>query len=352
MRLPALKVKLGLSDGQLGLQVLGWGFASIVAMNFSGAVLRRWRNRRVLGWCLPAVAVSLIPVGLADSFAVLIAAGLVFGLCYGMAEVAATTAAVGLERATRRALLGSMHAYWSVGAVVGGLAGAAGAGVGLSFTSAMLITSGVGLVAALLLGRRLPDEPAEPLAPRTERSRMPRSVWWLGAVMAGAFLAEGAIADWGPVYLVGFAGTSQAVAALAFPLTEAAVIVARLTADRLSRLRPLPRLILLGSLGGAVGSAIVAVAPGVRIALLGFVVVGATVAVIPPLTLSAAGALSIGPGAAAIGRVSAIGYSGFLVGPVLIGVIADRSSLATGFVFVAAICILVAGASFWVRADR
>ena len=348
VRIPAMKAKLDLRDGQLGLQVLGWGLASLVAMHFSAFALRRFGSGLMLRIFLPAVAVALVPVGLAPAFPALIVAGVLFGGCYGLAEVCASVAATTVGAVTGRPVMGSMHAAWSAGAVLGGFAGAIGAWCGLSFTAAMLVSAGAGLTLAIVSTQAAPATPSNARAGTvTVRPvRIPPVVLWLGVICACAFLAEGTIADWSAVYLIGFAGSTPALAALAYPTTEIAVIAARLAADRISGRVRIRTIIVIASVLGAAGLVVAATAGSALVALLGFLIVGSTVAVIPPVTFWAAGSVAAELRAAAVGRVSTVGYGGFLIGPVLIGLAADHFTLATALLVAAAACVVAAGCSF------
>ena len=350
VRIPAVKEKLSLTDGQLGLEVLGWGLATLAAMQFSATVLRRHGTSRVLAVALPVLALSLVPVGLASSFLQLVLAGVLFGVGYGLAEVAATTAASALEAAFDRPLMGGMHASWSIGAVAGGLLGALGAALELGFTTWMLILGSGGLLLALVLVARLPAAPrvlAPPPVPGPEHraSRLPRVLILYGIVVAAAYLAEGTVADWSGVYLVGFTGTSQAVAALAYPLTEGVVIGARLLADRLPAGSRYAVIVVAAASIAAIGFLVTSIAPVWWVALGGFLLVGGSIGVLAPLTLSGGARLAPDRRAAAVARLSTLGYAGFLLGPVVIGSASQTWTLATALLVAGGVCLLAVAAA-------
>lgn len=152
VRMPALQQKLDLDDAQLGLEVLGWGLGALITMTLAGKVIGRFGSRRVLRAALPGTAVCLALVGLAPNYPLLIAVGFVFGLCFGLVDVAMNTQASTVERRYGRPLMGRMHAGWSLGAVSGGVLGAITAWIGLNFTSALCVVAVLLLPAIVVVG--------------------------------------------------------------------------------------------------------------------------------------------------------------------------------------------------------
>jgi fucose permease len=140
-------------------------------------------------------------------------------------------------------------------------------------------------------------------------------------------LTEGAMADWGGVYLRGDLGADAGLAALAFAAFAAGMTAGRLTGDWINHRIGATRLLRGGSALAAIaiGTVLLVAQPGV--ALAGLFLVGAGVANGVPLLFSAAGQGGVevsGPGIAA---VSSMGSIGFLVGPPLIGFLAEWTSL-------------------------
>ena len=331
VRIPAVKAKLQLSDGQLGLEVLGWGLASLLAMQFAGRLITRFGSRRLLQIVLPGVALSLIPVGLAPSFPALIAAGVLYGLLFGILEVAMNVQASAAQVRTGSSIMGRMHAGWSIGAVAGGLIGALLARLGVDFTAAMVSFAVVGVVPAIAAGRGFLPEVVTERPAGGDRVRLARIVTLLAVVTFCVFLTEGAVADWSGILLHEHLGATEAAAALAYPLFEGVMAAGRLVGERRAE-RVRPRLVIAVAGGvAAIAFGISAAAGDAAIALVGFVVGGAAMCLVGPLSMSLAGAHDRRTTAAATARLSTFGYSGMLLGPVVIGLAGDRSSLPLAF---------------------
>jgi len=361
VRMPALQQKLHLTDAQLGLEVLGWGVGALVTMSLAGRIIGRFGSRRVLRAALPGTAASIALIGLAPAYPLLIAAGLVFGLCFGLVDVSMNTQASTVERRYGRPLMGGMHAGWSLGAVTGGLLGAATALLGLGFTAAMCLVAALALPAILAVGPLYLTETRQPragsgasaaaasAAARSARTRpkLPLLVRLFGALVFCSYLAEGSVADWSGVYLHGSLGSTQVVAALGYPMFEASMFVGRLCADRLTLRLGARRLITLAGAAAAAAFALVVIAPTPLVALIGFALVGLGVCVVTPLAFSLAGAAGRDQTERAIASASTMGYTGLLLGPVSIGFISAASSMHVGYAVVIGVCVaIVVGARF------
>lgn len=371
VRMPALKQKLDLSDTQLGLEVLGWGVGALITMLLAGRVIARHGSRSVLRTALPATAACLALVGLAPTFPLLIAAGLAFGLCFGLVDVAMNTQASTVERGYGRPLMGGMHAGWSLGAVTGGLLGALTALLGLGFTAALCLIAALALPAIITAGPlylvdlapgrnvgRVGNESGSKQHHRTPdhataTRRLPTLVFLVGAVIFCGYLAEGAVADWSGVYLHDTLGSTQVIAALGYPLFEAAMFVGRISTDRLTARLDARILLVTAGIAGAGAFGLVVAAPTAIVAIIGFTLVGASVCVVTPLAFSLAGASAPDRPAQAIAVASTMGYSGLLLGPVAIGLIAGASSLHVGYAAVIVMSLLIAvGARFVPRGQH
>jgi MFS family permease len=332
--IPQIKDRLGLTDGMLGLALLGAPLGSVAAMLVVARILPRRGSKRMvqislLGYCLAGPL-----VGLAGSLAALFAALFAWGAFQGTLDVSMNTQAVTVERAAGRPLMSGFHACWSMGAFAGAGIGALGVAAGLSLTPQLLLLAiPVLLLAGGLTTHMLPD-PAGPAAPASRQSRpwrmasrLPRAVIVLGAIAFASMLCEGASADWASVYLRGSVHVSAAEAGLGYTAFALTMVLIRLSGNRLlsrfSGRRLLPALAIVATAGftaGLLGGSAVTV-------IAGFGCLGIGLALVIPTVNSAAGRLpGLSPGTA-IAMVSACGWAGFVFGPPIIGELASATSL-------------------------
>jgi len=337
-RIPAIQSKLGLSEGALGLLLFGLSAGMLSALFLAGGLIARYGSPRVTLVCalvscaiLPFLAIGSQPIVL---FAVLF----VFGGGLGIMDMAMNEQAVLVERKAKRPLMSSFHAGYSIGGFAGALIGAGMAAVpGLSmlvhFVISAVMFSGVIIFSfphLIPTERRIGKKEAVLSLPE-------RALWILGAIAFCSAIGEGTIASWGAVYLTQTLNTNAAFAALGFAAFSLTMTIGRMFGDFLSRKWGAELNVKAGGFIAAAGIFAAAFTDSPIIAITGFAAVGVGLANIIPLLFGAAGNLpGISPGTGIAG-VATIGYAGFLVGPPLIGLIAEKTSLRSAFILVALI---------------
>jgi predicted MFS family arabinose efflux permease len=351
-RTPALAARFGLSDGAVGIAILVWGIGAIIAMQGLRGVIARAGSGAVLRVAAPLTAASMALIALAPSWPLLLVAVAVFGMTFGLTDIGMNAQGSAVERSHGRPVMNAMHAGWCAGAISGGLLGALSAWAGLSFGQTLFTGGFLALPVALAIGRTyVPDGPAA-TGSGTRRTRLPLVVYIVGGLAFAAFMMEGSIADWSGLYLSRELGAGEAVGALGYPLFEAAMLTGRLVGDRLRTRVGTRRLMTYAGLGTAVAVGLVVLAPTPTVALAGFVLTGLAICTVIPTTISVAGTVAPGRSAAAVAQVGAMGYGGLVLGPVVIGFLADVSSLRVGLGVAAVLGLLIAAGARYVPMRR
>jgi MFS family permease len=328
-RIPAIKYSLHLSPGLLGLALLGPALGSVLAMPAAGAALATVPPRRIVQLGLLALG-GLLPVTtLASSAWQLFAVLAGWGAGLGVVDVGINTEAAAVQDRLGRSVMSGFHAAYSVGGLAGAGLGGIAAAFGVSARTDFLIAAGVVLVAGGASAQAFSSRPVQHTAgPRARPSRWPQWSWALACLAAmafGSFLAEGAANDWSAVYLHSSLGAPVGLAAVGYTVFSAAMAGGRLAGDRLAERIGPARLVRL-SAGGAAASFGAALLVGrVWAGMAGFAVLGAGLSVVVPLVFSAASGLGRpGPNLA---LVTSSGYLGTLVGPAIIGGLAEVAGL-------------------------
>ncbi|GAA4127810.1 MFS transporter [Actinomadura keratinilytica] len=351
-RMPALADEFRTGESGVGIVVLVWGLGALAAMQGLRGVMARTGSRGVLRVALPLTALTYALAALAPSYGVLLAAVAVFGMAFGVTDIAMNAQASTVEQTYRRPIMSGMHAGWCVGAMSGGLFGVLTAALGLGFTQTALTAALLALPAALALGRTYLPDPAAPAASGGDgggrrRAGLPAAVYVIGVLAFLAFMAEGSIADWSGLLLNREMGASQALAALAYPLFELAMLLGRLFGDRVRVRLGTRRMLAAAGVGTSLSTAVVVLAPAAPVALAGFFLAGLAVCTVVPTMMSLAGTAAPGRSGAAVAQVGAMGYGGLLLGPVVIGFLAEATSLRVGVGLVVVLALLVsAGVRF------
>lgn len=227
---PLLKARLGIAEDVLGMLLLCIGIGSLLTMPLSGAAAVRLGCRRVLTAAGLVYGALLLALCTVSSFQLAIPLLLIFGATMGCIDVVVNIQAVIVEKAAGRRLMSGMHALWSVGGFAG--AGLFGIWVG-TFSLTPLASTGIAaavMVLVTLAASRhlLPyggDAGGKLLA-------LPKGiVTFVGIIACIAFLVEGAIMDWGGVFLTTVRHFNMALAGTGFTVFSAAMLTMRLLGD-------------------------------------------------------------------------------------------------------------------------
>jgi MFS family permease len=356
--IPHVKEFLRLSDGTLGFALLGAPVGSVLAMLIVARLLPRFGSRLLVRITMAGYCLAGPLVGLAGSAAALFGALMLWGAFQGTMDVSMNTQAITVERRAGRALMPGFHGCWSIGSFAGAAMGAGGVAIGLSLSDQLLILSAPCLLIGgwLTIGM-LPDAHSRGEKHDGQpRPVIPRAAWVamgvLGAIAVADMLCEGAAADWAAVYLHTSLGAAPAVAALGFTIYLLAMVVVRLAGNRLvDRFAPrklLPVLAALATVLFAVGLAVA----DIPLVLIGFAALGAGLGSVIPVVFSAAGRLpGVNPGTA-VTLVSACGWAGFVCGPVVIGQVANATSLRLALILIPVLTAVIAVSTASCRALR
>ena len=346
-RIPAIQSKLLLTPGQLGLALLGIAAGALVAMNLSGFLSTRFGSRSVTTIAALCLCAILPLLALVPTLPALVATLLLFGASSGSMDVAMNTQGVAVERRYGRPILNSFHACYSLGGLSGALASGLIASLGLAPLPQFLGVALLFVLLTLAVTRLLlPAEAEVGEEGKGVTFAFPtRAVLALGLVAFCVVLGEGAMADWSAVYLTGTLHSGAGLAAAGYAAFSIVMAGGRGVGDRLTaRLGP-KTMVRLGGLVAATGLALALIGIWIPIAILGFGLVGAGFSVLFPLTLSAAGRTTKQAYGTAIAAVATCGYMGFLVGPPVIGFIADALSLRFALGVVVVLSLLAAASA-------
>jgi predicted MFS family arabinose efflux permease len=340
-RLPAIKDDLGLSDGELGVALLFSMVGLVIAQLGAGAAVTRWGVRDAMRAIGPVYACAAALPAAAPSVETFALALLVLGSANGALDLTMNVEGAAVERRYGRPIMSSLHAAFSFGALAGASAGALVAAADVAPERHMAAVAVLALVVALIAVRELlPDRPDE--RGSTLLARPTRGLAALGVLAFCVLLAEGSVADWSAVYLRDSVDTSPGLAAAGLAAFSLTMAVGRLIGDRLTAALGRVRLATGGSLLAAIGLGLGLAAGDPATTIAGFAAMGAGLATTFPLVVTAAANRGEAASGAALAAVTTTGYSGFMIGPPLIGFLAEALSLRAALLLPVALCLLAA----------
>ena len=310
---------------------------SVPAMLLTGRELDR-RGTRILPWLLAGMAASAVLPALAGSVPALAAGLLVVGVFTGATDVAMNAAVSELEVRQGTRLMQLAHALYSAGVLVGALATGLARELG---ADRLHILGAVALALLAAAALNLRHERFEPRPAASGRPRLSRAAIPLGIACAAAFVIEGGMENWGAIFLERDLEASPGVER-ARPGGLRRRDDARPPLGPVARERLGDTVLFAGAmavaLAGLVGAA---VAPNVPLAIAAFFVGGAGISIAAPALFGAGGRLATPEErGSAVATVTTLGYLGFLVGPPIVGGLAEAIGLRAAF---AALALLAVG---------
>ena len=361
-RVPDVREALGLTPGELGILLLAISAGSLIGLPLAGRVTQAVDAGRAvqLGFVvgIPGLVLAAAAVHAGLPFAWVMPGLFLFGLGFGVWDVAQNLEGVAVERVVRRAIMPLFHAAFSAGTVLGALVGA-----GLTALDVPVLAH-LGAVAVLTVVLALYGTagfvPAVEPAPDARAGRT-ASAWTeprtllIGVMVLAAGFTEGTANDWLAVAFVDGHGLGNALGVLALALFLTAMTVGRIVGtvllDRHGRVPVLAALFVAALVG-----CLLVVFGTPWLAFVGAVVWGLGASLGFPVGMSAA-ADDPARAPARIAVVSTIGYTAFLAGPPLLGFLGDhvgvlRALLAVGVVSVAALLVLPAARPLPTASDR
>ncbi|MEU6592388.1 MFS transporter [Streptomyces sp. NPDC046881] len=347
-RLPALKTRLDLGAGEVGLLLMACGAGAAASFPLVAALMRRLGSRLLSLASAAALIAVLAALSAVPDFPLALLAVCADGVAVGCLNVAMNAQGAALERAHGRTAMSQLHATFSAGLLAAALLTSGVTTVTASVPAHFAVAGA--LLLLLLGGARpglLPPEEEGPAGAGEPKRRARRGLptgttLLLGCAMAFGTVTEGAMNDWSTLYLKDVVEASAAVAPLGIAVVSVMMLLARLCADRWRTRWGDGRVVRTGSAVAAAGLALALLAGGVVPTLLGFACVGLGAAAVTPCVYVAAA----GRGPDALALVAAMGTTGLLAGPALIGFVAGAVNLTAGMATVAASALIVTATAF------
>lgn len=315
------------------------GAGSVVA----GSVAASRSSAAALTGALAVIAGAAVLIGLAPTFALLVAAFVVYGLGLGAVDAGMNMQGVRVQAALGRSVMGGFHGWWSVGGIVGALYASACTALDVPVLADLAV---VGVVAAIATWRSTPHFiRAREVDPGLSAAGLDlpwRPVLVFGAVILIFYAADTGTLTWSSVYLDDALDASKGVVPLGYAAYQVGALVSRFGGDLLVRRRGAAWVAGVGTAVGVVGLAVVVAAPVPVVAIVGFAVTGLGLAILAPLSFAAlsaavpASALDV-----AIARMNIANYLGAILGGGVIGAAASAGHLRWAFVIPLAIVPLV-----------
>lgn len=350
--IPIVKARLNLDADILGILLLCIGVSALVVMPVSSMLARQFGCRTVIAAGGVLSGVSLVPLSFLDSVLGYGIVLLLFGAALGIADVTMNINAVVVEIAAKRRLLSSMQAFWSIGCLTGVGCFAFLASFGMSVEMIATLHSLAILAIVGYYGRGW-------LTYRSENTKktfvMPRGIISIfGIVMGILFLVEGAVMDWSGILLTEEKHIDISLAGIGYALFSAATLFMRLLGDKIVHMLGEKTVLLGGSVLAMIGVSILAWSDSIYLSGTSFALIGIGCANIIPIIYSMVKYQKTMPIGDAVASISCIGYIGVILGPALLGFVAQTIDINAVFEMLVWLMLLEAGLAkyIFIRLER
>lgn len=354
-RIPDIKAHLLISNATLGTILLSASIGVFLALRPSGRLSAKHGSAPVAFWASLALVVATVLLGFVFNIAWLCATLFLFRFTSAFQDVAMNSHAVALEHKSGKRMMSSFHGMFSLGGLLGGAIGGLFSQLKISFNVQTLIVGAVIASIAFYAKPRWLDasEDRHEFHKDPKAKKRPGLLWILGFFGFCSALAEGAAGDWGGILSRESFHASHFVSTLPYIAFSAMMVVGRFSGDRLAHKFTAPKMLSAAGAVASLGLAIGLVAGGPFGVVFGWFFLGAGLSVVIPLLFSAAGTFAVtrfkgqvAP-SQAVAIVSGISYFGFIVGPPMMGFLADIFELRWAmFLVVALVAMLTASAKF------
>lgn len=336
-RIPDIKTSLQLSQADLGTLLFALPMGQLLTLPFSGRLIAHFGSKKILSFAIILYAIELTNLGLVNRPWQLGLALFFFGVFGNLCNISLNTQGVHVEKIYGRSIMSSFHGAWSTSGIAGALLGILFVSLQLSPHLHFIIIAAI--VITLFLSVRqflIPGNEAE--QPKKKFFSKPDIVLMqLGIIGFCCMAAEGTMFDWSGVYFKEVVKVSPELVIVGYASFMTMMAAGRFAGDKIIGRIGRKRTLQLSGVFIAIGLLTAVTFPNLVTATIGFMIVGLGVSSVVPSVYSAAGrhakiSLSI-----ALASVSSISFLGFLIGPPLIGYIAEAASLRYSFAVIAVI---------------
>ncbi|MGI5401460.1 MFS transporter [Streptomyces sp. CA-135486] len=350
-RIPDIQQHADAQPAKFGLTLFAGAVGALIAMQLSGRLLPRLPAPIFLRSASVGVAVTLVGPALADSVVQLAVALFLQGLAHGAMAVAMNTCAVGVERELGRPVMSSFHSAFSIGSLAGALAGVGSTHISIDALTLFTTAGSVQLLVLAMIWRNLPSSAAtraDDMGTSVARATTPPSqanrtrLMILSLLAVAAMVCEGSISDWCGIYVRDELGGSSKQAPLAFAAYAVSMTIGRLIGDSIAGRWGRLRFLRYSALAAAVGLALTVIASSPGLGLVGFAIFGLGQACVMPQLISLAGQSEGIDTGRVVARVVGLSQVGFLIGPMLVGPVAQNMSLRIAFGITTLLCLVIA----------
>ncbi|MDT0675191.1 MFS transporter [Autumnicola musiva] len=329
-RIPTIKTTFNLNEAELGSLLLAMPVSSLIGLPISGWLVSRFNSRGPLTISCILFSVALFSIGSANNLILLITSICAFSFCMRILNISMNTQAITLQKNYGKKINGSFHGLWSTG----GLTGVGFSTLMLKFDISMaqhlLIVAAFTFIPAIAAYRFLLENDRAPQGNKLKLGKPDKFILYLGLLVFFAALCEGGMFDWSGVYFKEVIG--EEIFTLGYFTFMIFMALSRFFSDIIIEKIGMAKTYIISSSLISCGILITILFPYFWPALIGFSLVGMGVAAVIPMTFTLAGTSPKYSAGMAVSIITTYSITGMLLGPPLIGYLAEAFNLRLSFI--------------------
>lgn len=342
-RIPDIKTTMHLSEAELGSLLLAIPMGQLLMMPISGRLVTKYGSRKTLSIAIFIYAIELTNIGWATQPWQLALALFVFGVVGNLSNISVNTQGVLAEKIYERPIMTSFHGAWSIAGFTGALVGLLMMNLKITPHIHFIIVMTFVFIVVLIARKYLITGTSAPAEKKKFFSKPDGILLRLGIIAFCCMAAEGAMFDWSGVYFKEIVKAPASLIIVGYASFMIMMATGRFVGDRIIAKFGRKKTLQYSGIMVFTGLMISVLLPYFITATIGFLIVGFGVSsVVPTVYSTAARTAKIAPGMA-LAAVSSISFLGFLLGPPVIGYIAQLANLRYSFAVVALLgfCITI-----------
>ncbi|WP_269234254.1 MFS transporter [Flavobacterium flavigenum] len=344
-RIPDIKTALHLSEAELGSVLFALPVGQLIVMPFSGKMVTKFGSHRILIFSLIMYVFSLTNLGLAASAFQLSMGLFTFGIFGNLANIAVNTQGVYTETLFKKNIMSSFHGMWSFAGFTGALVGLGMLSLHLNPYQHFLIVAAI-VVVMIVFNFKFLVKAKEKIKPKKEGKKLftrpDSSLLWLGIIGFCSMASEGVMFDWSGIYFKDIVKAPGALVILGYTSFMIMMASGRFIGDAMNNKFGRKRVMQISGCMISLGLFTAVFFPYIIPSTIAFMIVGLGVSTIVPTVYSLAGKNESVSAGEALTIVSSVSFLGFLMGPPVIGYIAETFGLQFSFAFIGIFGVLIA----------
>jgi fucose permease len=344
--IPHIAEKIGITEGRIGKAIF---FAALGAF-FMIRICRHFIDRIGVGryayFAFISYCICFFGPFLAFNFTTLCISLFIFGMAGSSYAISLNSLTATIEKQDGIYVMSASHGFWSIGGIIGA---ATGSFIAALVQNPVLHISALVLIIVIIQTRLKSHyyfRRGENVKSEKHIHTHIKSLFLIAVTGLVIMVSEGAIADWSALYLKKIIQLDLKYIGFGYAAFSLAMMIGRFSGDSLSRKLGSWRLIAIAIIIGMLGFTLVLVIHPV-ISILGFFVIGLGFSVVVPEVYRLASNVNGVKTADSVSFVAATTNIGFMLGPVLLGFIAELRSLHLSFMVLTAFVSVAFFIALW-----